>query len=123
VLDRYQNVRGVAHCFTGDDEFAAALIERGWMVSFSGILTFASAGTLRKVAAGIPEEFLLVETDAPFLSPVPFRGQPNRPSRVAWTAAVLAELRGVSPGYIAGLTAENARRLFGINEKRDEVSL
>ena len=123
VLDMYPGVRGVAHCFTGDAGFAAALVERGWMVSFSGILTFASAGALRQVAAGIPGESLLVETDTPFLSPVPFRGQPNRPARVAYTAAALAEIRGVSPGYIAGLTAENARRLFGINENRDKVSL
>ncbi len=115
MLDRYPDVRGVAHCFTGDAGFAAALVERGWMISFSGIVTFSSAGDLRNTAASLPDDCLLVETDAPFLSPVPFRGQPNLPSRVVHTAALLAEIRGVSLEALAALTAENGRRLFGRN--------
>lgn len=116
VLDQYPEVTGVVHCFTGDAAFAAALVERGWLISISGIVTFSSAGDLRTVAASLPDTCLLIETDAPFLSPVPFRGQPNLPSRVIHTATVLATLRGVSLEDLAALTAENGRRLFGKNE-------
>jgi TatD DNase family protein len=121
LIDRFPDLAGVAHCFTGDADFAQALVERGWMISFSGILTFPSAGYLRDLAACVPEDRLLIETDAPFLSPVPFRGQTNFPSRVMHTAAVLADIRGVSLERIAALTAENGQRFFSHNRSAQRV--
>ena len=84
----------------------------GGYVSFSGILTFPRSGALREVAADLPAERLLVETDAPYLAPVPFRGKRNEPSYVAHTARVLAEVRGMSTDAVAELTTANFRRLF-----------
>ena len=114
LLSDYPGLPGVAHCFTGDQALADYFIDRGWYISFSGILTFASAGDLRRIAATVPAERLLIETDAPFLAPVPLRGQPNRPSFIEHTARVLAGLRGVSFEEIAALTAANGAALFGV---------
>jgi TatD DNase family protein len=84
----------------------------GGYVSFSGILTFPKSTELRDVARDLPADRLLVETDAPYLAPVPFRGKRNEPSYVAHTARVLAETRGLEPAALADLTTENFRRLF-----------
>ncbi len=107
-------VRGVMHCFTGDLATAQAAIELGFSISFSGILTFNSAAELREVAARIPEEYLLVETDSPYLAPVPHRGKPNHPAHVRHVAECLAGLRGVSLERIARTTTDNFSRLFGV---------
>lgn len=104
---------GVLHCFTGDAAFARALLALGLHVGFSGILTFRNAETLRRVAAEIPGERLLVETDTPYLAPVPYRGRPNEPAWVAHVAAALAAARGEEPDAIARQTCANAMRLFG----------
>lgn len=104
---------GVIHCFTGGSEFAAALLELDYYLSFSGIVTFANATPLRAVAAQIPADRLLIETDAPYLTPVPLRGQPNEPAFVTHVAAALAAARGVTQEELAAGTTANAQRLFG----------
>jgi len=103
---------GVLHCFTGDAFFADTLLGLGYHISFSGILTFKNASPLRAVAARIPRDRLLVETDAPWLAPEPMRGQKNEPAFVRRTVEMLAEIRGEPPDTLAALTAANARRLF-----------
>jgi len=104
---------GVLHCFTGGRNFAFRLLDLGFFVSFSGILTFANAGELRAVAAAVPEDRLLIETDTPYLAPVPHRGRPNEPAWLAHVAATLAALRNRAPDEIARITSRNAERLFG----------
>lgn len=104
---------GVIHCFTGDAAFAEALLALDYRLGFSGIVTFAGAAPLRKVAAAVPGERLLIETDAPYLTPVPLRGRPNEPALVVHVAAVLARERGVAPEELAALTWRNAETLFG----------
>lgn len=103
---------GVLHCFTGTADFAARLIDLGLMISFSGILTFRNAGPLREVARGLPADRLLIETDTPFLAPVPHRGQRNEPAWVVPVAEALAKIRNDSLERIAHSTTANAERLF-----------
>ncbi len=103
---------GILHCFTEAWEIAAKMMDRGFLVSFSGILTFPSAGALREVARRIPLDRLLVETDAPYLAPVPYRGRRNEPAFVVATIEALASLRGLDPARLAGAAAENFFRLF-----------
>ncbi len=105
---------GVLHCFTGTRAFAEQLVEMGLMIGFSGIITFKNADTLREVARWVPDDHLLVETDAPYLAPVPYRGKPNEPAWVAHVAAKLAEIRGVTPDDMARITSANANRLFRV---------
>lgn len=103
---------GVIHSYTGDIPFARQLLDLGYCLSFSGIVTFRNANALREVARFVPDDRLLVETDSPYLAPVPLRGRRNRPAYVRATADFLAELRGVSFDDFAALTTCNARRLF-----------
>jgi len=105
---------GVIHCFSGDTDSARTFLDLGFHLSFSGIVSFASAAEIRAAAAIVPDDRLLVETDAPFLAPAPFRGRRNEPALVARTAAVLAEVRGVAVEEIADRTRDNTRRLFGL---------
>jgi TatD DNase family protein len=102
----------VLHCFTGGADLAKRGIALGGYVSFSGILTFKASEDLRKIAAALPEDRILVETDAPFLAPQPYRGKRNEPAYVAETARVLAETRGVTAAAIAKITSANFFRLF-----------
>jgi TatD DNase family protein len=102
----------VLHCFTGTRDLAFAAIDLGHYVSLTGILTFKNSGALRDIAAALPAERILVETDAPYLAPLPFRGTRNEPSYVVETAKVLADTRGVSADAIAQQTTENFFRLF-----------
>ncbi|OJX06635.1 MAG: DNAase [Burkholderiales bacterium 70-64] len=108
---------GVMHCFTEDWDTARAALDLGFHISFSGIVTFRSAAALREVAAKVPADRLLVETDSPYLAPVPHRGKTNEPAYVRFVAACLAELRAVSPACIADITTENFFNLF-MNERR-----
>jgi len=103
---------GVLHCFTGSEEFARSLLEIGFYISFSGILTFKGTEELRRVAAGVPPERLLIETDAPYLAPTPYRGKRNEPAYVIQVAEVLASVRDCSLEEIAETTSANAARLF-----------
>ena len=103
---------GVLHCYTGDAEFFGKLLELGFYISFSGIVTFRNADSLRNVARGIPDDRLLIETDSPYLTPMPLRGRRNEPAFIEHTAKCLADLRGVSINSLASLTFANASRLF-----------
>lgn len=103
---------GVMHCFTGGEVLARDLLALGFMISFSGIITFKNAGGLLAVAALVPDDRLLIETDAPYLAPEPFRGQPNEPAHVRRVAEVLAEIRHTSWEAVAELTARNAGKMF-----------
>jgi TatD DNase family protein len=100
------------HCFSSSRGLAEAALALGGFISFSGILTFPRSGELREIARDVPPDRLLVETDAPYLAPVPFRGKRNEPGYVAHTAKVLAEVRGMTPAALADLTTANFRRLF-----------
>jgi TatD DNase family protein len=103
---------GLIHCFTGTQKLADAALELGFYISVSGIATFKNSGVLRDVIKTVPLERLLVETDAPFLAPVPHRGKTNEPAFVVHTAKMLAELKGVSPDELARATTGNFFRLF-----------
>jgi TatD DNase family protein len=107
---------GVLHCFTRDQKFARALLDLGFHISFSGIVTFANADPLREVAKYIPEDRLLIETDSPYLAPVPHRGKRNEPAFVPDVAKRLADLRGCAVELIAKVATENALHLFGLSE-------
>ncbi len=105
---------GVVHCFTGNREAAREFVDLGLYVSFSGILTFRNAGAVRDAAVTVPEERLLIETDAPYLAPEPHRGKRNEPAYVRRTFDVLSELRGADPLALAAIIRDNASRLFRI---------
>lgn len=108
-------VRGVMHSFTGDAALAAECVELGLWISFAGMVTYKKAADLRQVVTGIPAHRILVETDAPYLSPEPKRGQrPNEPAWVVHTAACVAAARGESPDEFARLSTANARELFRV---------
>jgi TatD DNase family protein len=100
------------HCFSSGRALAEQAVEMGGYVSFSGILTFPKSQEFRDIARDLPADRLLVETDAPYLAPVPFRGRRCEPAMVAQTARVLAQTRGMTPGALAELTTENFHRLF-----------
>src|SRR6267154_701765 len=110
--ERASEVGGVMHCFTETLEFARAALELGFYISFSGIVTFRNAGPLQQIVPQVPRDRLLIETDAPYLAPVPFRGKINEPARVVTVAAKLAELTGEPVAEIARATRENFLRLF-----------
>ena len=102
----------VLHCFTGGRDLAFAAVELGHYIGFTGILTFKNSADLREIAKALPADRILVETDAPYLAPVPYRGKRCEPAYVAETAKMLAEVRGVPPEEIARQTTENFFRLF-----------
>jgi len=105
-------VGGIIHCFTEDWEFAKAALDLNFYISFSGIVTFNSAKDIQEVAKKVPADRFLIETDSPYLAPVPFRGRPNYPTYVRYVAEKLAELRGTTINKIAELSTENFYRLF-----------
>jgi TatD DNase family protein len=107
-------IPGVIHCFTGTRDFGRACLDLGFYISFSGILTFKNAEDLRECAREFPLEKLLVETDSPYLAPIPHRGKKCEPSMVRLTAAKLAEVKGISLEEVARVTTANARRFFRI---------
>lgn len=105
---------GLIHCFSGSDDLAKASLDLGLYISISGIITFKNALDLREAVKKVPIERLLVETDAPFLAPVPMRGKKNEPAYVKYVVECLAELFGKTPSYIADKTTENFLKLFKI---------
>ncbi len=111
---------GVMHCFTESWETAQAALELGFHISMSGIVTFRNAAVVRDVAARVPDDRLLIETDSPYLAPVPFRGKTNEPARVIHVAATVAALREVPVASVAATTTANFHRLFG--ERRSPVA-
>ncbi|HZM88253.1 MAG TPA: TatD family hydrolase [Blastocatellia bacterium] len=105
---------GVIHCFTGTRSFAEKAVELGFLISFSGVVTFKKAEDLRETARLLPSDKVLIETDAPFLAPVPYRGRRNEPAYVIETARALAEIRGTTDEEIGRTTSENFKRLFNV---------
>ncbi|MCS6975538.1 MAG: TatD family hydrolase [Gemmatales bacterium] len=116
-FDRHGPIRGVMHSFTGDWPTAEACLQMGLHLSFAGMLTYKNAEPLRQVAAKVPWDRLLVETDSPYLVPVPLRGKVrrNEPAHVPLTGACLASLHDMTPEQLAEITTANARRLFGLD--------
>jgi TatD DNase family protein len=108
-------VPGIIHCFSGTQAFGEACLKLGFYISFSGILTFKKADDLRECAAAFPLDRILVETDSPYLAPMPHRGKKCEPSMVRLTAQKLAEVRGLTLDEVSRVTTENARRVFRIS--------
>ncbi|TMJ05352.1 MAG: TatD family deoxyribonuclease [Bacillati bacterium ANGP1] len=114
ILERQQATRVIMHAFSGSVEIAARCVARGYYVSLAGPVTFRNARTVAQVAQEIPLEMLLVETDAPVLTPEPFRGRRNEPAHLRHIVQRIAELRGREPEEIAAATAANARRVYAV---------
>jgi TatD DNase family protein len=111
---RAREVGGIIHCFSEDVAFARRALDVGFDLSFSGIVTFKNAKSVQETAVFAPADRILVETDSPYLAPIPFRGKPCEPAHVVYTARRIAELRGVTFEEIAAVTTENARRRLGL---------
>ncbi len=107
-------LRGVIHCFTGNYEAACAYLDLGFYLSFTGIITFKNAEPLREVVRQVPLERIFVETDSPFLTPVPHRGKRNEPAYVRFVAETIAKVKGVDLAEVARLTTANVKTLFRI---------
>ena len=114
AVAEFPAVRGVFHCFSGSPEMAEALLRRGWYLGFDGPVTYKNAKRAPEVIALCPMDRILLETDSPYLSPVPHRGERNDSRNLTYIAAKIAELKGVSPETVAAAAAENGRRLFRI---------
>lgn len=115
-------VGGVMHCFTESLAMAKAALDMGFYISFSGIITFRNAADLRQVAQYVPSDRLLIETDSPYLAPVPFRGKTNQPAWVRYVAQCIAEVRGQPLAEIAEITTENFFRLFALARRESHES-
>ncbi len=115
IVKDFPLVRGVFHCFSGSAEMAVELVKLGWMISFTGVLTYPNARKAVEAARAIPMERLMLETDSPYMAPVPHRGKRNDSRNLAHICAVLAEIKGISPEECARITAENGKRFFGIS--------
>ncbi len=111
-LRKYPNARGVFHCFSGSEALAHAALDLGYSISFSGIITFKKADDLRKIVKDVPLDRMLVETDAPYLAPVPHRGKRNEPAFTRHTAATVAEIKGIPFEEVAEVTTKNFFNLF-----------
>lgn len=114
IVRRHPDVRGVFHCFSGAKEMALWLVERGWYIGFTGVLTFKNARKAVEVAQALPLDRILIETDCPYMAPEPYRGRRNDSRYVPLVAQKLAALRGLTPEEAGRITTENARRLYGI---------
>ena len=113
---------GVLHCFSSGRGLAEAALDLGFYISISGIVTFRNADELRAIVRDVPLDRLLVETDAPYLAPVPYRGKRNEPAYVAATASAVAALKGISPDELAAATTENFFRLFSKAQRPPQIS-
>ncbi len=114
AVRRHPRAHGVIHSYSGSPELALAFVRLGWYISFSGTVSFRNAARVTEAARVVPEEYLLLETDAPYLTPHPYRGRRNDSGYLVYTADALAHARGCSLGEIAAMTEQNARRLFRI---------
>ena len=114
VIRDYPALRGVFHCFSGSPEMAEELVKRGWYLGFDGPITYKNARRAPEVAAITPLDRILIETDSPYLSPVPFRGKRNDSTNLPYVVEKLAEWKGVTPAEMERITWENGKRLFGI---------
>ena len=114
IVEEFPEVTGVFHCYSGSAEMAKWLVNRGWYIGFTGVLTFKNARKALEVAASIPLDRIVLETDCPYMSPEPFRGKRNDPGKLYRMAEKLAELRGLSVEEIHAITTENGKRLYRI---------
>ena len=114
IVKEYPALRGVFHCYSGSVEMARELLDRGWYLGFDGPVTYKNARKTVEVAEMIPLDRILIETDSPYLSPVPMRGKRNDSRNVAYIAEKLAQIKGMTPEEMADLTMANGRKLFGI---------
>lgn len=118
ILKKYnKNSTAILHCFSGSLEFAKECIKEGIYIALGGVVTFKNAIKAKEVAAGIPSEYLLLETDDPYLAPVPYRGKENQPIYVKYVAEEIAKLRNTTINEIAMITTQNAERIFNFNAK------
>ena len=114
MVEEFPEVTGVFHCYSGSLEMAKWLINRGWYIGFTGVLTFKNARKALEVAGNIPLDRIVLETDCPYMSPEPFRGKRNDPGKLYRTAEKLSELRGLTVEEIHAITSENGKRLYRI---------
>ena len=114
IIREFPEVRGVFHCFSGSAEMADILVKLGWMISFTGVLTYKNARKAVEAAQAVPLERLMLETDSPYMAPVPHRGKRNDSGYLAHICERLAELKGITAGECARVTMENGKRFFGI---------
>ena len=114
IVRRHPDVRGVFHCFSGSKELALWLVERGWYIGFTGVVTFKNARRAVEAVQALPLYRILIETDCPYMAPEPYRGRRNDSRYVPLVAAKIAEIRGLTPDEAGNITTENAKRLFGI---------
>lgn len=114
IVEEFPDVTGVFHCYSGSLEMAKVLVKKGWYIGFTGVLTFKNARKAVEVAANLPLDRIVLETDCPYMSPEPFRGKRNDPGRLYRMAERLAELRGLSVEEIHAVTVENGKRLYRI---------
>ena len=114
MVRKFPEIGGVFHCYSGSPEMAQQLVERGWYIGFTGVLTFKNARKAVETAASIPLERIVLETDCPYMSPEPFRGRRNDPGRLIHMAEKLAEIRNLPVEEIIRITTENAKRLYRI---------
>ena len=115
IVEEFPEVTGVFHCYSGSLEMAKWLIKRGWYIGFTGVLTFKNARKAVEVAANIPLDRLVIETDCPYMAPEPFRGRRNDPGKLYRMAEKLAEIRGMTVEEIHAITVENGKRLYRID--------
>lgn len=114
IVKEFPEVRGVFHCYSGSVEMAKELVRLGWMISFTGVLTYKNARKTVEVAQAIPIERLMIETDSPYMAPVPHRGKRNDSGYVVHVCERLAEIKGISTEECARITRENGMRFFGL---------
>lgn len=115
ILKEYNKTSNVVlHCFSGSVEFSRECLKEGWYIALGGVVTFNSANKMKEVAKTVPLDRLLLETDAPYLTPVPFRGKENQPAYVKYVAEEIAKLRGISFEEVASATTDNAKRVFNL---------
>ncbi len=116
IVKQFPEVTGVFHCYSGAAEMARQLVDLGWYIGFTGVLTFKNARKAIETAQSIPLERIVIETDCPYMSPEPFRGKRNDPSKIYRMAEKLAEIRGISADEARRITFENGKRLYRIEE-------
>ena len=114
IIRQFSDVTGVFHCYSGSAEMAKQLVDMGWYIGFTGVLTFKNARKAIEAAQAIPLDRIVIETDCPYMSPEPYRGKRNDPSRVLYVADKLAEIRGITPEEARAITLENGKRLYRI---------
>lgn len=115
IIKMFPKVKGTVHCFSGSVEFAQECLKRGYYIGFTGVVTFKNAKKIIEVVKEVPLERMLVETDCPYMAPVPFRGKRNQSNYISYIIKTISEIKGVSEDEVEEITMKNAKRLFRIN--------